>query len=125
MKPFLLKYERKQETDDGKEENVLLMGESEDEDFGWVDFSRNMFVLIDNVADARMKAHYLYVCGIQEVDSGEYAMTGLITINLSKSKLVSVVNDQFSISESQLKAIFTDCIFEVDCRKELFGFQVL
>ncbi|GBO30474.1 hypothetical protein AVEN_39795-1 [Araneus ventricosus] len=78
MKPFDFKYERKQETDDEKEENVILMEESEDEDFGsfqqemetaemekviymessMVDFSTNMF---DNVGSARMKAHHSYV----------------------------------------------------------------
>ncbi|GBM84957.1 hypothetical protein AVEN_120222-2 [Araneus ventricosus] len=84
-----------------------------------------MFVLIDNVGDARMKAHYSYVCGIQEVDGGEYDITGLRITNSAKSKFVSVVNVQFAISESQLKAIFPDHILEVDFRKELFGFQVL
>ncbi|GBM06774.1 hypothetical protein AVEN_63011-1 [Araneus ventricosus] len=34
MKPFDFKYGRKQETNDEKEENVILMEESEDEDFG-------------------------------------------------------------------------------------------
>ncbi|GBL78997.1 hypothetical protein AVEN_48957-1 [Araneus ventricosus] len=144
MKPFNFKYGRKQETDDEKEENVILMEESEDEDFdsfqqemetaemeeviylgsSTVEFSKNMFVLIDNVGSSRMKAHYLYVCRIQEVDGDEYDMTDLRITNLDKSKFDSVVNDQFAISESQLKPIFPDCIFEVDCRKELFGFQV-
>ncbi|GBO44320.1 hypothetical protein AVEN_19584-1, partial [Araneus ventricosus] len=40
-----------------------------------VDFSTNVFVLVDNVGGARMKAHYSCVCGIQEVGSGEYDMT--------------------------------------------------
>ncbi|GBM82243.1 hypothetical protein AVEN_214780-1, partial [Araneus ventricosus] len=34
MKPLDFKYGRIQETDNEKEENVILMGESEDEDFG-------------------------------------------------------------------------------------------
>ncbi|GBN26727.1 hypothetical protein AVEN_70432-1 [Araneus ventricosus] len=51
-----------------------------------VDFSRNLFVLIYNLGGARLKAHYSYVCGIQEVDGGEYDMTGLRTINMAKSK---------------------------------------
>ncbi|GBO14433.1 hypothetical protein AVEN_200199-1 [Araneus ventricosus] len=34
MKTFELKYGRKQETDNEKEENVILLVESEDEDFG-------------------------------------------------------------------------------------------
>ncbi|GBM29273.1 hypothetical protein AVEN_155226-1 [Araneus ventricosus] len=84
-----------------------------------VDFSTNMFVLIDNVGGDKMKEHYSYVCGIQEVVDGEYYMTDLRTTNLAKSKFVSVVNDQFAISESQLKAILQDRIFEVNCRKEL------
>ncbi|GBL95400.1 hypothetical protein AVEN_154803-1 [Araneus ventricosus] len=120
MKPFDFKYGRKQEIDDEKEENVILMVKSEDEDFGFfqqemeaarmeevinlessmVDFSTNMFVLIDNVGGARMKAYYSYVCGIQEVDGGEYDMTYLRTTKLAKSKFVSVAKDQFSIFES-------------------------
>ncbi|GBN72900.1 hypothetical protein AVEN_205556-1 [Araneus ventricosus] len=83
-------------------------------DSSMVDFSTNKFVLIDKVGDARMKAYYSYVCGIQEVDSGEYDMTGLRTANLAKSKFVSMVNNQFSISESQLEAIFPGRIVEVD-----------
>ncbi|GBN89088.1 hypothetical protein AVEN_185698-1 [Araneus ventricosus] len=93
--------------------NVILMEISEDEDFGSfqqgtdaaemeevtylesavVDFSPNVFVLIDNVGNARMKTHYSYVCGIQEVDSGEYDVTGLRVANLAKSKFVSIVNN--------------------------------
>ncbi|GBL90528.1 hypothetical protein AVEN_179448-1 [Araneus ventricosus] len=121
------------------------MKESENEDFGsfqqeteaaeieeviyvespTADFSTNLFVLIDNVGDARMKAHHSYICGIQEVDGGEYDIKGLRTTNLAKSKFVSVVNDQLTISESQLKGSLPDRIFEADCRKELFGFQVM
>ncbi|GBM18845.1 hypothetical protein AVEN_203119-1 [Araneus ventricosus] len=36
MKPFDFKYGRKQETDDEKEENMTLMEEFEDEDFGFL-----------------------------------------------------------------------------------------
>ncbi|GBN93233.1 hypothetical protein AVEN_136266-1 [Araneus ventricosus] len=81
LKPFDFKYGRKQETDDEKEENVILMVESEYEDFdsfqqemeaaeieeiislesSMVDFSTNMLILIDNVVGGRMKAHYSYV----------------------------------------------------------------
>ncbi|GBN44725.1 hypothetical protein AVEN_113114-1 [Araneus ventricosus] len=69
MKPFDFKNGRKQETDDEKEEHMIPMEESEDEDLGssqtrnggcgdggsnlsessLVDFSTNLFVLIDNV----------------------------------------------------------------------------
>ncbi|GBM04546.1 hypothetical protein AVEN_93950-1 [Araneus ventricosus] len=90
MRPFDFKY-KSEETVDDKVGNVILIEESEDEDFGsfqqemeaakkeeviyleslMVDFSTNLFVLIDNVGGARMKAHYSYVCGIQEVDGGE------------------------------------------------------
>ncbi|GBM27794.1 hypothetical protein AVEN_269747-1 [Araneus ventricosus] len=100
---FDFKYGRKQETDDEEEENVILTLESEDDDFGsfqqeievaemeeaiylessMVDFSTNMFVLIDNVGATGIKAHCSYVCGIQEVDGGEYDLTGLKTTNLS------------------------------------------
>ncbi|GBN99688.1 hypothetical protein AVEN_224648-1 [Araneus ventricosus] len=106
MKPFDFKYGRKQETDEEKEENMILMEESEDEDFGsfqretvaaemeeliylessTVDFSTNMLVLIDNVGSAGLKAQHSYVCGIQEVDGGEYDMTALRTTNLVKFK---------------------------------------
>ncbi|GBL97665.1 hypothetical protein AVEN_49165-1 [Araneus ventricosus] len=95
-------FNRKQETVDKKEENVILMEESEDEDFGsfqqemeaaeteevMLDFSTNLFVLIDNVGGAKMKAQYSYVCGIQEVYGGEYDWTGLRTTNMAKSKFV-------------------------------------
>ncbi|GBM17589.1 hypothetical protein AVEN_80889-1 [Araneus ventricosus] len=90
-----------------------------------VHFSTNLFLLIDNVGGTRMKARYSYVCRIQEVDGSEYDMTGLRTTNLAKLKFVSVVNDQFAISKSQLKDILPDSIFEVDCKKEIFGFQVV
>ncbi|GBN16254.1 hypothetical protein AVEN_80153-1 [Araneus ventricosus] len=96
MKPFDFKYERNQETVDEKEKNVILREESDDEDFSsfqqevemeevvylessMVDLSTNLFVLIDNVGGSRMKAHYSYVCGFQEVDSSEYDMTSLRT----------------------------------------------
>ncbi|GBN37127.1 hypothetical protein AVEN_233342-1 [Araneus ventricosus] len=79
MKPFDLKYGRKIETGDEKEENVMLMEESEDEDFDsfqkemedveieeiiylesfTVDFSTNLFVLIDNVGNVIMKALFI------------------------------------------------------------------
>ncbi|GBL82936.1 Retrovirus-related Pol polyprotein from transposon 412 [Araneus ventricosus] len=144
-KPFDFKYGRKRETDDEKEENVILMEESEDEDFGslqqetkaaemeeaihlessTVDFSTNMFVFINNVGGTRMKAHYLPVCEIQEVDGGECDLTCLRTTNLAKGKFVFVVNDRFAFSESQLKAILQYHIFELDCKKELFGFQLV
>ncbi|GBM39635.1 hypothetical protein AVEN_251563-1 [Araneus ventricosus] len=95
LKLFDFKYGRKQETDDEKVENVMLMVESEDEDFdsfqqemeavemekviylesSMVYFSTNLLVLIDSVAGARMKAHYLYVCVIQ-VEGGEYDTAG-------------------------------------------------
>ncbi|GBN25057.1 hypothetical protein AVEN_65056-1 [Araneus ventricosus] len=97
MKLFDFMYGRKQESDDEKEENEILIEISDDEDFGsfqhemevaveviylessMVDFSTNLFVLIDKVGGARMKAHYSYVCGILEVDGGKYDMTGLRT----------------------------------------------
>ncbi|GBM98677.1 hypothetical protein AVEN_191889-1 [Araneus ventricosus] len=108
MKPFDFKYGRKQETDEENEENEILTEKSEYEDFDsfqqggcrdggsiekshMVDFSTNVFVSIDNDGGARMKAHCSYVYGIQEVDGGKYVMTGLRTINLAKSKFVSVV----------------------------------
>ncbi|GBN77773.1 hypothetical protein AVEN_100303-1 [Araneus ventricosus] len=69
-------------------------------DSSMVDFPTNMFLFIDNVEDARMKAHYSYVCKIQEVDGGEYDMKDLRNINLAKSKFDSMVNDEFAISES-------------------------
>ncbi|GBL83501.1 hypothetical protein AVEN_196352-1 [Araneus ventricosus] len=146
MKLFDFKYGRKQETNDEKEENVILLEKTEDEDFGSFqqemevaemkevislgpsmdNFTTNLLVLIDNVGGDKMKAHYLYVCGIQKVNGGEYDMRGLRSTNEAKSrKFVSVVNDQFATSESHLKALLPDCIFEVDCRKELFGFQVV
>ncbi|GBM03482.1 hypothetical protein AVEN_95383-1 [Araneus ventricosus] len=90
-----------------------------------VDFSTSVFVLIYNLGGSRMKAHHSYVCGIQEYDGGEYDTTGLRTTNLAKSKFVSVLNDQFAISQSQLKAIVPDRIFEIDCRKELSAFQLV
>ncbi|GBN26631.1 hypothetical protein AVEN_102704-1, partial [Araneus ventricosus] len=97
-------YGRKEDTEDEKEENVILMEESGDEDFAsfqqvteaadleeviylepfMVYFSTNMFVLNDNVGDARMKANYSYICEIQEVDGGEYDMTGLRTTSMAK-----------------------------------------
>ncbi|GBN29713.1 hypothetical protein AVEN_51384-1 [Araneus ventricosus] len=45
------------------------------------------------IGGARMTAHFSYVCWIQEVDGGEYDMTGLRATNLAKSKFDSVVND--------------------------------
>ncbi|GBM18821.1 hypothetical protein AVEN_203099-1 [Araneus ventricosus] len=90
-----------------------------------VDFSTNLFVLIKNVGGARMKAHYSYVCWIQEVDGGEYDIIGLKTTNIDKSKFVLVVDDQFAISQIQLEATLPDRIFEVDCRIELGSFQVM
>ncbi|GBN68567.1 hypothetical protein AVEN_114536-1, partial [Araneus ventricosus] len=136
--PFDFKYGRKQEIDDEKEETVILMEESENEDSGsfqqemkatemekvifletpMVDFSTNVFILIDNVGGTRRRTHYSYVCRIQEVGGGdEYDMPGLRTTNLAKLKFASVVNNQFAISESRLKAILPDRIFEVDRRK--------
>ncbi|GBL85282.1 hypothetical protein AVEN_222747-1 [Araneus ventricosus] len=84
-----------------------------------------MFVFTDNAGGARMKAHYTYVCRIQEVNGGEYDMTDLRATKLAKSKFDSVVNYQLVISESLLKPILLDRIFEADCRKELFVFQVV
>ncbi|GBL90017.1 hypothetical protein AVEN_178413-1 [Araneus ventricosus] len=112
MKPFDFMHGRKQETDDEKEEQIV---EYDEENFGYFqqemeaaeeviylessmfDFSTNLFVFIDNIIGARMKIHYSYVCGIQEVDGGKYDMTDLRTTNLAKPKFVSVVNDQFVI----------------------------
>ncbi|GBL79829.1 hypothetical protein AVEN_28899-1 [Araneus ventricosus] len=90
-----------------------------------IHFSTNLFVLIDKVGGSRMKAHYSYVFGIQKIDGGEYDMTGLKTTYLAKSKLVSLVNDQFAISDFQLKAALPDRLFEVDFRIELVGFQIV
>ncbi|GBM27737.1 hypothetical protein AVEN_25356-1 [Araneus ventricosus] len=92
MKQFDFKYGRKQETDNEKEENVILMEEYEDEDFGFfqqemevvemeeviylessmIGFSNNLFVVIDNVGIARMKAHYSYFSVVHVVNGGEY-----------------------------------------------------
>ncbi|GBM41519.1 hypothetical protein AVEN_32325-1 [Araneus ventricosus] len=98
-------YGRNEEIDDEKEENAILMVESEVKDFGSfqqemeaeamvevidlessiADFSTNIFVLIDNDGGVRMKKHYSYVCG---VEGDEFYMTGLRTTNLAKSKFV-------------------------------------
>ncbi|GBM40832.1 hypothetical protein AVEN_137333-1 [Araneus ventricosus] len=132
MKQFDFKYGRKQDTDDEKEENVILVGEYEYEDFGSFStrnencgdggsnlsgifhdcFLTNLFVLIDNVGGGRMKVHYLFVCSIQEFDGGEYNMTGLRITNVVKLKFVSKVNDKFAISKSQLTVIPLYHIFE-------------
>ncbi|GBN04256.1 hypothetical protein AVEN_269716-1 [Araneus ventricosus] len=89
---------------DEKEENVIVMEESEDEISGsfqqeidaaemeeviylkssMLDFSTNLFVLIYNLGDDRMKTHYTNFCGIQEVDGGEYNITGVRSTNLAK-----------------------------------------
>ncbi|GBO05685.1 hypothetical protein AVEN_105755-1 [Araneus ventricosus] len=97
LKCVLWLREKKQETDDEKEENVILIKESEDEDFGTfqqetevvemevlIDFLTNTFALIDTVGSVLMMAHYLYFCMIQEVDGDEYDTTGLRTTNLAK-----------------------------------------
>ncbi|GBL74911.1 hypothetical protein AVEN_243741-1 [Araneus ventricosus] len=105
------------ETDAAEMEDIFLLESS------MADFSINIFVLIDIVGCARLKSHYSYVCGIQGVYDSELHTTGLRSANLAKLKFVSVVNDQFDISESQLKAVLRNHIFEVDCRKEVFGFQ--
>ncbi|GBM08616.1 hypothetical protein AVEN_52456-1 [Araneus ventricosus] len=96
MKPFDFKYGRIQETDNEKEENMILIVESKDEDFDsfqqemeaaemeeviylesfMVDSSTNMLVLIEGT--------YSYVCGFQKVNGDEYDMTGLRTITLAK-----------------------------------------
>ncbi|GBO46531.1 hypothetical protein AVEN_156237-1 [Araneus ventricosus] len=136
----------KQETDDEKEKNLILMEEFKKEDFGCfqqeteaakmveviylksssrAEFSTNICALIVNVGGARMNVYYSCVCGIQGVGDDELDMTGLRTTNLAKSKFVSVVNDQFAISESQLKAVLPDSIFEEDCKKKIFAFQVM
>ncbi|GBN44172.1 hypothetical protein AVEN_168929-1 [Araneus ventricosus] len=105
MKQSDLKRGIKQETDDEKEENVLLIEESEDENFGcfkqgmeaaeieeviylessMADFSTNMFVLIDNVGGTRMKAHYSYVCliWIWQVSEGRIVILLRLLSNLS------------------------------------------
>ncbi|GBN87556.1 hypothetical protein AVEN_214332-1 [Araneus ventricosus] len=131
MKSFDLKYERKQETAEEKVKNVKLIEESDNEDFAllnkkmeaanieeliylespMVNSSTNMFALIDNVGGARLKAHYSYVCGFQEVEGDEYDMICLRTTNLTESKFVSVVNGQIAISKIHLI--------------ELVGFQVM
>ncbi|GBL98019.1 hypothetical protein AVEN_126906-1 [Araneus ventricosus] len=85
------------------------------------DSSTNICILIDSVGGTRMKAHYLYTCGIQGVDVG-LEKKGLRNNNLVKSKYVSVVNDQFAITEIQLKDILPDPVFEVDCRRGEFGY---
>ncbi|GBM38095.1 hypothetical protein AVEN_40970-1 [Araneus ventricosus] len=111
MKQVDCQDRRKQETDDEEEGNAILMEESEDEYFGCfqekieavemeeviylestniLDFSTNIFVLIDNVGGTRIKAHYSYVCGIQGLDYGEMDMIDSKTTNLAKSKFVSV-----------------------------------
>ncbi|GBM60875.1 hypothetical protein AVEN_49636-1 [Araneus ventricosus] len=121
MKPSDFKYGRKVETDDEKEENAILMAESEVEEFGSFqqemkaaeivevidlestvdEFSTNMFVLFNNEGGDRFKTHYSYVCVVQGVDGCEFDMTGLKKTNMAKSKFVSVMNDQFVSSESQ------------------------
>ncbi|GBL76138.1 hypothetical protein AVEN_121735-1 [Araneus ventricosus] len=115
MKPFYFNYGIKEETVDEKEENVILIEESQDENFCFSrrngcfrdrkdiekssmdDFETNIFVLVDNVGGVRITAHGSYVFRIQEVDGGVSDMTGLRTTNLTKSKLISVLNDQFAI----------------------------
>ncbi|GBL76720.1 hypothetical protein AVEN_53405-1 [Araneus ventricosus] len=89
-----------------------------------VDFFNKSLCFVE-CCRCRNEAHYSYVCGIQEVYGSEYDMTGLRTTNLAKSKFVSVMNDQFVISKSQLKDIFLGRIVEVDCRKEFYDFQVV
>ncbi|GBM09755.1 hypothetical protein AVEN_101801-1 [Araneus ventricosus] len=104
MKPFDCKYGRKQEIFDEKEENVILMEESEDEVFGsfqqemevakmveviylessMLDFSTNLFVLIYNLGGNRINTHYAYLCWFQKLYSGEFDITVLRTTNLAK-----------------------------------------
>ncbi|GBN41546.1 hypothetical protein AVEN_173955-1 [Araneus ventricosus] len=98
MKQFDLKYARKQETDDEKEENVILMKESVDEDFGSfqqeteaaemeeviylesskADFSTTMYALIDNNRNQMKKKDFsalvhppnFHIPPISELDIG-------------------------------------------------------
>ncbi|GBM09706.1 hypothetical protein AVEN_186411-1 [Araneus ventricosus] len=118
------------ETYEKEKQNLKICKESEDDDCGsfqqesvaakikevtylessMANFSTNLYILIDNVRGVRMKACYLYVCGIQEVDGGELGVTGVRLDNLGKSIFVLVVNDQFEISYIQLKVIIYDLI---------------
>ncbi|GBM64631.1 hypothetical protein AVEN_91702-1 [Araneus ventricosus] len=129
-------------TDDEKEENVVLMEESEDYDFGsfqqeteateteeetylesnMADSSTNIYILIDNVRDVRI-GPCPYICKMDGFNGGELDVTNLRSTSLAKSKLVLEVNDQFV--ESQLKFILPYPTFGVDCREEVFVFQVV
>ncbi|GBL83823.1 hypothetical protein AVEN_132701-1 [Araneus ventricosus] len=110
MKPFDFKYGRKTETNDEKEENVILMEESVDEDFrsfkqeieaagmkyviylesSMIDFPTNLFVFIYNIGGARMNADSRCAC-LKSAGFKKFTvviMTGLRAINLAKSKFV-------------------------------------
>ncbi|GBL86747.1 hypothetical protein AVEN_95994-1 [Araneus ventricosus] len=79
-----------------------------------------MHILEDNVGCARMKNHSWNVFRIVGVDNSELDVTGLTSTNLTTSKFVLVVKDQFAISESQIKSILRDTNVYVDGRKEIF-----
>ncbi|GBM29129.1 hypothetical protein AVEN_40136-1 [Araneus ventricosus] len=108
-----------QEKEASEIEEVTYLGSS------MVNFSTNMNILIDNAPVARMKDPYFYVCRIDGIDCDELDVAGLKNPSLAKSKFILVVNDQLVISKCQLKAILPDPIFEVDCRKDVFVFQVV
>ncbi|GBM16460.1 hypothetical protein AVEN_94947-1 [Araneus ventricosus] len=76
------------------------------------DFIIILYVLIDNVEYAKT-----YVYRIDGVDGGEMDVTGLKSTNLAKSKFALEVDDQFAISENQIKARLPDPIVAVDIRK--------
>ncbi|GBO23285.1 hypothetical protein AVEN_208073-1 [Araneus ventricosus] len=84
-----------------QEMKAVEMVEAIDLESSVADFSTNTIVLINNDGSAKMKTRYSYVCGFQGVDGVEFDMTGLRTSNMAKSEIVSVMNDQFAISESQ------------------------
>ncbi|GBL90055.1 hypothetical protein AVEN_135425-1 [Araneus ventricosus] len=86
-------------------------------------FSTNMYILINNIGDAIMNTHYSYVYRTNGVDGGELDVTGWRNTNLVQSKFVLLMNNQFAISESQIKSAFSVLIDEVNCRKEVFVFS--
>ncbi|KAF6199710.1 hypothetical protein GE061_006008 [Apolygus lucorum] len=82
----------------------------------------NNYVLVDIVGGTRKTTHFLYACKVDDIIDDDLEVTGLKSVDGTKTKFVLVENDCFSVGKDQVKAILPNPSVEKEGRKILLKF---
>ncbi|KAF6208793.1 hypothetical protein GE061_014533 [Apolygus lucorum] len=119
---------RQEESDAAELEDFLQDMESEEyEEVAYItpcptNLIPNNYVLVDIVGGTRKTTHFLYACKVDDIIDDDLEVTGLKSVDGTKTKFVLVENDCFSVGKDQVKAILPNPSVEKEGRKILLKF---